>query len=106
LYFQSASSLKEQSADRHVGSLGHIILIPSHPVFALSPYIINTACLAEKQQVLILYSLVANHYITDVVANHYITDVVANHYITDVVANHYITDVVANHYITDVVAKI
>jgi hypothetical protein len=28
---------KKQSADRHVASLGHIILIPSQPVFALSP---------------------------------------------------------------------
>ena len=32
-----ASSLKQQSADRHVAPLGHIILIPSRPVFALSP---------------------------------------------------------------------
>jgi hypothetical protein len=27
-----------KSADRHVASLGHIILIPRQPVFALSPY--------------------------------------------------------------------
>jgi len=33
----SASSLKLQSADRHGAPLGHIILIPSQPVFALSP---------------------------------------------------------------------
>jgi hypothetical protein len=33
-----AISLKQQSADRHVASLGHIILIPSQPVFALSPF--------------------------------------------------------------------
>jgi len=33
----SASSLKQLSADRHVAPLGHIILIPSQPVFALSP---------------------------------------------------------------------
>jgi hypothetical protein len=32
----SASSLKQQSADRLVVPLGHIILIPSQPVFALS----------------------------------------------------------------------
>jgi hypothetical protein len=32
-----ASSLKQQSADRHVTPLGHIILIPSQPVFACSP---------------------------------------------------------------------
>ena len=33
----SANSLKQQSADRHVAPLGHIILIPNQPVFALSP---------------------------------------------------------------------
>ena len=33
----SASSLKQQSAGRHVAPLGQIILIPSQPVFALSP---------------------------------------------------------------------
>ena len=32
----SASSLKQQSVDRNVAPLGHI-LIPSQPVFALSP---------------------------------------------------------------------
>jgi hypothetical protein len=37
LDFYSASSLKQQSAGRHVSPLGHIILIPSRPVFALSP---------------------------------------------------------------------
>ena len=35
--FYSASSLKQQSADRHVAALGHIILISSQPVIALSP---------------------------------------------------------------------
>jgi hypothetical protein len=63
-HFQSASSLKEQSADRHVGSLGHIILILSHPVFALSPYIINTACLMEKQQENAHLALNNNHLFT------------------------------------------
>jgi hypothetical protein len=33
----SASSLKQQSMGRHVAPPGHIILIPSQPVFALSP---------------------------------------------------------------------
>jgi hypothetical protein len=33
----SASSLKQQSAGRHVAPLGQIILIPSQPVFAHSP---------------------------------------------------------------------
>jgi hypothetical protein len=32
----SASSLKQQSAGRHIAPLGHIILIPNQPVFALS----------------------------------------------------------------------
>ena len=32
----SASSLKQQSAGRYVAPLGHIILIPSQPVFDLS----------------------------------------------------------------------
>ena len=36
LDFNSASSLKQQPAGRHVAPLGHIILIPSQPVFALS----------------------------------------------------------------------
>jgi len=34
----SASSLKQQSSDRHVDPLRHIILIPSQPVFTLYPY--------------------------------------------------------------------
>ena len=37
LDFYSASSLKQQSAGRHVAPLGHIILIPIQPVFVLSP---------------------------------------------------------------------
>ena len=37
LEFYSASSLKQQSTGRHVAPLWHIILIPSQPVFALSP---------------------------------------------------------------------
>jgi hypothetical protein len=36
LIFYSASSLKQQSTDKHVAPLGHIILIPSQPVFTLS----------------------------------------------------------------------
>jgi hypothetical protein len=34
----SASALKQQSVDRHVAPLGHIILILSQLVFPLSPY--------------------------------------------------------------------
>ena len=37
LDFPSASSLKQQSVGRHVAPLGHIILIPNQPVFAISP---------------------------------------------------------------------
>ena len=37
LDFYSASSLKQQSAGRPVAPLGNFILIPSQPVFALSP---------------------------------------------------------------------
>ena len=33
----SASSLKQQSVERHVVPLGHIILILNQPVFAVSP---------------------------------------------------------------------
>jgi len=44
----SASSLKQQSAGRHVAPLGHIILIPSQPVFA---HFLNAVCSAEKQQI-------------------------------------------------------
>jgi hypothetical protein len=36
-FLHSPCSLKQQSADRHVAPLGHIIMIPSQPVFALSP---------------------------------------------------------------------
>jgi len=50
LDFYSASSLKQQSASRHVAPIGHIILIPSQPVFALSPLMLR----AEKQQIPIL----------------------------------------------------
>jgi hypothetical protein len=37
LDFYSASSLKQQSAGKHVAPLGHIILIPSHSLFVLVP---------------------------------------------------------------------
>jgi hypothetical protein len=37
LYFYSASSLKQQSADRHFAPLEHIILIQSQPVVVLTP---------------------------------------------------------------------
>ena len=53
LDFYSASSLKQQSADRPVAPLGYIILMPSQPVFSL-----NAGCLDEKQHIPILWSLV------------------------------------------------
>ena len=37
LDFYSDSSMKQQSAGRHITPLGHIILIPSQPISALSP---------------------------------------------------------------------
>ena len=37
LDFYSASSLKQQSVDRHFAPLEHIFLIPNQPVLALSP---------------------------------------------------------------------
>ena len=36
--FYGAGLLKQQSLDRHAAALGHIILIPSQPIFALCPY--------------------------------------------------------------------
>ena len=53
LDFYSVSSLKQQFAGRHGTPFGHIILIPSQPVFVLS-----SECWAEKQQIPISYSLV------------------------------------------------
>ena len=53
LDFYSASSLKQQSADRHVTPLGHIILILSQPFFALT-VLLKAVYLAEKEQIPIL----------------------------------------------------
>jgi len=49
--FYSASSLKQQSVIRHVAPMRHIILISL-------VLLLNAACLVEKQQITILYSLV------------------------------------------------
>jgi hypothetical protein len=43
LDFYSASSQKQQSEGRNVTPFGHIILIPSQPIYALS--LRNAACL-------------------------------------------------------------
>jgi hypothetical protein len=40
LDFYNASSLKQQSAGRHVAPLGHIILIPSQPAFTNTNFIV------------------------------------------------------------------
>ena len=48
LEFYCASSLKQQSAGRHVASLRHIIMIPSQPVLL---FLFIAAFLAEKQQI-------------------------------------------------------
>ena len=80
-YTLSASSLKQQSGDRHVVLLRHIILFPSQPVFVLSP----ECCVLNGEATntnLIVFGLTrsgleptiyrtqgehANHYATDVV---------------------------------------
>ena len=49
LNFYSASSLKQQSAGRHVIPLGHIMMVPCQTF-------LNAACLAEKQQIPIVFS--------------------------------------------------
>jgi hypothetical protein len=75
----SASSLKQQSVGRHVTPLGHIILIPTQPVFAPTPeWCVN--CEEETKTYLIVFGLIwlvleskiyctrgkhANHYTTD-----------------------------------------
>jgi hypothetical protein len=41
--FYCASSRKQQSVDRHVAPLGHIILISSQAVFALSLFLMIPA---------------------------------------------------------------
>jgi predicted alpha/beta hydrolase len=48
LDFYSASSLKQQSVDRHVAPLGHIILIASQTVLL---FLLNATCLCEMQQI-------------------------------------------------------
>jgi hypothetical protein len=52
LAFYSGSSLKQQSAGRHVTLLGHIILIPSQPVFALLDNGNNKKAIQEADKVL------------------------------------------------------
>jgi hypothetical protein len=60
--FYNASSLKQQSADRHVAPLGNIILIPSQPVLALSPYFLEMKHRLEGVAVLFLLITSMNIY--------------------------------------------
>jgi hypothetical protein len=53
--FYSASSFKQQTAGKHVAPLGHIILVRANQSLLL---LLNAACVAEKQQIPILKSLV------------------------------------------------
>ena len=46
--FVSASSLKQQSTDRHIAPRGHIILNPSQQIFVF--LLLNIVCLEEEQQ--------------------------------------------------------
>jgi hypothetical protein len=55
LDFHSASSLQQQSNDRHVAPLGHIILILSQTIFTFP---LNAAYLMEKQQIPTIQSLI------------------------------------------------
>ena len=77
----SASSLKQQSACRHVASLWHIILNPSQPVFALAPKCCVLSGKATNTNFVVfgvnrpgleptIYRTLGQH------ANHYATDVV------------------------------
>ena len=51
----STNSMKQQCVGRPVASLVHIILTSSQPVFVLH---LNAACLANKQTIQILKSLI------------------------------------------------
>ena len=89
LDFHSATSLKQQSTDRHVTPLGHSIQILSQPVFALSPECCMLSREATNTKFIVLgltrsglepmiYHTRVGH------ANHYITDavkIVMNYYI-------------------------
>jgi hypothetical protein len=69
----AASSLKQQSADRYVAPLWHMILIPSQPVFTLSPY----CCGEATHTKCMVFGLTPSIYHTPGEhANHYKTDAV------------------------------
>jgi hypothetical protein len=86
LVFYSASSLKQPSAGRHVAILGHIILIPSQPVFALSP----KCCVLSREETntnLKVFGFTRSgleptiYRTRGVHANHYATDAVQRWYV-------------------------
>jgi hypothetical protein len=84
LDFNSSSSLKQQSAGRHVTSLGHIILIPSQPVFAFTPSCSVLSGEATKTNFIVFGltrpGLDPTIYCTwDEHANQYTTDAVLSH---------------------------
>ena len=80
LAFYSASSPKQQSAGRQVAPLGHIILIPSQPLFALSP---KCACGEATNANFIVFGLTGRgleptvYHTRGEHANHYSTDAVS-----------------------------
>ena len=85
LDLQNASSLKQQSAGRHVATFGHIILIPSQPVFTLTPLCCALSGEATDTNFIVfglnatLLAIEATIYNTrDEHANHYTTDAVQN----------------------------
>ena len=81
--FCCASSMKQQSWDWHVAPLGHLILIPSRPVFVLSPSCCVLSGEAKDTNFIVLdltrpglkptiYHTPgedANHYVTDAIQN-------------------------------------
>ena len=75
--FYSASSLKQQSAGRHVAPLEHIILTPRQPVIALSPQCCTLSREATKTN-LIVFGSTRTHDLphSNRHTNHYATDVV------------------------------
>ena len=79
--FYSASSLKQNSTGRHIALLRHIILVPSQPVFALTPYcyvlseeatntnfkVVGLTCPGLEPTIYCTRGEHANHYTTDAV---------------------------------------
>jgi len=83
--FYSARPLKQQSTDRCIAPLGHIILIPSQSVFALSPSCCVVSGEVKNTNFIVLgftrsglkptiYHTLGEH------ANYYIIDAVSSRY--------------------------